>query len=507
MKTQFAFCLLFAFCLAAAIATKAQVDVNDSLALVDLYNSTNGPEWYYNDNWLTGPVKTWSGIYLSDNGQRVIEIWLFENNLTGYIPSSLGNISNLEYLYLWNNQLSGTIPMNLGNLANLKILNLTDNQLSGSVPPELGNLSNLSELASYNNQLSGNIPSELGNLSNLFGLHLNVNQLSGKIPPELGNLPSLGRLVSSDNQLSGNIPPELGNLSNLSALILNNNQLSGRVPVSFRNLSNLLELNLSNNQLTGHMRATVGKIKRTLSLQILSLSNNSFTGPIPARIRNFEHLEQLYLDHNQLSGPVPPQIGELINLKSLNLSHNRFTFDGMELVAQKFPFAKYGSQARIHVHINNHAMAVSAGGTLSNNTYTWHEKDKATNTIIAGDSIFYPSGSGAYSVKINNKVATRLTLYSDTVTYSAPSSRMVSSGVKSSPSNNSFSVYPNPAKDVFHVRTNGNASFSLLSQSGKTILTTNINKAGSINVSKLAAGDYYLKNNHTNASKKIAVIR
>ena len=71
MKTLFTFCLLFAFCINAAITTKAQVDVNDSLALVDLYNSTNGPSWTHHDNWLTGPVGSWYGIYLTDGGKRV----------------------------------------------------------------------------------------------------------------------------------------------------------------------------------------------------------------------------------------------------------------------------------------------------------------------------------------------------------------------------------------------------------------------------------------------------
>jgi hypothetical protein len=51
------FSLVFAFCLSAITTTKAQVNVNDSLALVDLYNSTAGHSWYYNDGWLTGPVK------------------------------------------------------------------------------------------------------------------------------------------------------------------------------------------------------------------------------------------------------------------------------------------------------------------------------------------------------------------------------------------------------------------------------------------------------------------
>src|SRR5690606_38381156 len=44
----------------------------DSLALVALYNSTNGPNWRVNNNWLVNPVSSWSGIAL--RGNRVSRI-------------------------------------------------------------------------------------------------------------------------------------------------------------------------------------------------------------------------------------------------------------------------------------------------------------------------------------------------------------------------------------------------------------------------------------------------
>jgi hypothetical protein len=37
-----------------------------------------------------------------------------------------------------------------------------------------------------------------------------------------------------------------------------------------------------------------------------------------------------------------------------------------------------------------------------------------------------------------------------------------------------FSLYPNPAKDILHVQTNSAASFSLINQLGKVILTTRL---------------------------------
>jgi hypothetical protein len=56
-----------------------------------------------------------------------------------------------------------------------------------------------------------------------------------------------------------------------------------------------------------------------------------------------------------------------------------------------------------------------------------------------------------------------------------------------------------------HVETNGNASFSLINQSGKILLSTDINGKGIINVSGLPVGLYYLKNNATGKVEKVVI--
>lgn len=61
-----------------------------------------------------------------------------------------------------NYQLSGNIPSNLGNLDNLKVLVMPDNKLNGIIPSELGNLSNLEILDLKNNEL--NLCPQLNNL-------------------------------------------------------------------------------------------------------------------------------------------------------------------------------------------------------------------------------------------------------------------------------------------------------------------------------------------------------
>src|SRR6266542_5797310 len=323
MKTNSILFCLIAFYANINMTANAQVNEQDSLALVDLYNSTHGVIWYDHTNWLTSkPVSTWYGITVTNT--RVTVIYMGYNNLNGSISSSFGNLVNLNYLWLSNNHLTGSIPSSIGKLANLKELDISDNQLTGSIPTSIGNLVNLEFLYLYFNQLSGSIPASIGKLLNLNNLYLN------------------------NNRLSGSIPSSIGNLVNLYFLYLNNNRLSGSIPSSLNHLSNL----------------------------------------------NWTY--------------------------GLNLSHNHSTFDGLELFAQTFPYAIYAPQKLIPVHQNSNTLSVSAGGTLSNNTYKWFRYRKTGITLIAtitGDSVFHPTQNGLYSVKVTNSIATQLKLHSDTIYY------------------------------------------------------------------------------------------
>lgn len=73
--------------------------------------------------------------------------------------------------------------------------------------------------------------------------------------------------------------------------------------------------------------------------------------------------------------------------------------------------------------------------------------------------------------------------------------------------NKEFIIYPNPAKDILHIQTNGKATFTLTDQSGKILLTKTITNKGEINVANLAVGLYYLKNNETGVVQKIIIFK
>ena len=312
-------------------------------ALVALYDSTDGDNWKYNTAWkVTNTPCSWYGVTCSDgnitqlvlsinqlsgtipselgNLLNLTELTLYRNRLSGTIPPELGKLVNLTKLALYRNILSGTIPSELGNLVNLTELTLYKNQLSGTIPSTLGNLTNLTEITLYQNKLSGTIPSTLGNLTNLTEITLHQNKLSGTIPSDLGNLITLQRLSLSENQLSGTIPTELGNLTNLQELHLYVNQLTGTIPPELGNLINLQELSLGYNQLTGNIPPELGDL---INLQELHLGGNQLNGNIPPKLDNLINLQRLSLSSNQLGGPIPTELGNLTNLQGLYLNENQ----------------------------------------------------------------------------------------------------------------------------------------------------------------------------------------
>lgn len=89
---------------------------------------------------------------------------------------SIFDKTDLVELDLSFNDLSGALPSQIGNLRNLKILNASNNKMTG-VPAEIGQLANLEVLDLSNNQLTG-LPNELANLKNLKTLNLSGNQYS-----------------------------------------------------------------------------------------------------------------------------------------------------------------------------------------------------------------------------------------------------------------------------------------------------------------------------------------
>ena len=334
-------------------------------------------------NWAADvPIGRWQGVAIGGTPLRVRYIYLDSRELTGTIPSELGNISTLRRLDLGGNRLSGEIPPEQGGLSNLELLDLGENQLTGPIPRELANLSRLKRLNLRWNELSGQIPTELGGLSDLEWLGLDVNRLTGEIPVELSGLSDLTYMKLGGNELDGSIPPEFGNLNSLTSLRLWGNQLAGEIPHSLTGLAFVKYLSFYSNaglcapidktfqtwlrdvdtvqgsscapQDSQGDKAVLAKIydatgganwydnSNWLSnrrirewhgvtndangrITGLFLAGNWLTGSIPPELGDLSNLESLHLHFNQLSGTIPTELGNLSELRWLNLGDNQLT--------------------------------------------------------------------------------------------------------------------------------------------------------------------------------------
>lgn len=95
--------------------------------------------------------------------------------LIGYVPSSIGNMTNLKELCLSNTNIS-MLPKEIGLLTKLKTLYLMQNTIT-SLPEEIGLLTKLTYLDCTFNKLTS-LPKEFEQLTQLKRLYLNNNQLS-----------------------------------------------------------------------------------------------------------------------------------------------------------------------------------------------------------------------------------------------------------------------------------------------------------------------------------------
>ncbi len=178
-------------------------------------------------------------------------------------------------------------------------------------------------------------------------------------------------------------------------------------------------LELANNGLTGGLSELYFPL-----LKIMDLSDNELTG-ILTDFDLFPLIEEIYLNNNQFFGPVP-FLGEFEELEFVDISNNRFTFEGMEELANSnIDEVIYNPQATIPVTLTGSKLEVDAGGTLTNNTYNWY-KDGEFWVSLIGDNDVLVSEDGEYFVMVRNSEVTEmgdedqeLFLRSDTITYVA----------------------------------------------------------------------------------------
>jgi hypothetical protein len=163
--------------------------------------------------WDPGNIQSWGGVLIaldiSSNQYRIVGLVYNSSLFHGELPIELTQLPELRYLGI-SGDLSGPIPSWIGDLSKLEELSLGENYFEGSIPPEIGKLKNLKRLVFYKSSISGEIPKEIGNLKNLERFVIFETGVSGSIPKELANLDLDKVSITLDkNKLSGTFPLEL----------------------------------------------------------------------------------------------------------------------------------------------------------------------------------------------------------------------------------------------------------------------------------------------------------
>lgn len=335
----------------------ASVKVLEKEALLKIYNYTVGDHWLNNKNWHRSNdpcdiTTRWFGVGCYDPcdffrdgplcyAGRITSVNLRANNLTGPLPTEIGNLLNVTFVDLSHNSLTGTIPSEFGQINNIHVLNLAHNFFSGVIPAELGYMNNngaayLTELNLGFNSLIGPVPEDLKSLIELKYLDLSNNGLTGQIPNEFSNnlddpskelfgFPKLQVLYVQRNDFGGSIPTTIGYMTNLRYLHMYENAKSGGIqgpiPPSIGMLTKLNEFHAWNNTLSGSIPEDVGNMTNLRSLRI---NQNHLSGPLPQSIGNLSHLYYLDTYANQMTGDMPDSVANLISLQYLYVQNEHY---------------------------------------------------------------------------------------------------------------------------------------------------------------------------------------
>ncbi|XP_028776956.1 receptor-like protein EIX2 [Neltuma alba] len=241
--------------------------------------------------------------------KNLVSLKLSNNNLQGFIPNGIHNLSLIEDLDLSNNLFNSSIPDWLYSLNHLKSLTLYWNNLHGTISNAIGNLTSMVTLALSFNQLEGPFPNSLSNLCNLRSVYLsnnNFNQQVSRLIEIISNCAShtLEVLSIDGSKVYGNLTAQIGIFKNLHRLSIFNSSIQGAIPISLGNLTSLRYLRVQGNKFDGNPFDVLQSLSE---LEYLDISDNLFCGIVNKdHLANFAKLNWFIVLGNKLTLKVDP---------------------------------------------------------------------------------------------------------------------------------------------------------------------------------------------------------
>lgn len=193
------------------------------------------------------------------------------------LPPQFAAMTNLEKLRLSYNVFEGELDSEapvLGSMSKLTHLEMESNYFSGTMPSAIGNMDQLTYLYMRRNNMLFNLDFMKNGLRDLFAMWLDGNYVTGTIPTEIGLMSSLASFSIANTTLRGTIPYEIGNLDQLRRLWLFGNQLTGNIPQALNKLELLEVVELHGNNLVGDMPEGVCSSVRNSDYEYKSLTSD-----------------------------------------------------------------------------------------------------------------------------------------------------------------------------------------------------------------------------------------
>ncbi|CAH1424049.1 unnamed protein product [Lactuca virosa] len=205
------------------IFVQSQSSANDAVVMQALKSNLSPPKSL---DWSDPNPCKWQQIQCSRDN-RVTRIQAGNQNLKGYLPQTLNNLTELQVLEFQNNQLTGSLP-SLAGLTQLQNLLLSYNSLT-SIPTDFFDV-----FSATSANITGKIPDFFGGdaFAGLTTLHLSFNYLEGGLPSSFSGSSIQSLWLNGQNsrsKLNGTLQV-LQNMTQLTEVWLHGNLFSGPVP-------------------------------------------------------------------------------------------------------------------------------------------------------------------------------------------------------------------------------------------------------------------------------------
>ena len=407
-----------------------QLRVQDSLALVSIYENTGGDDWTGSSGWMTTNLDLWDKIILTD--KRVSTLNLSSNNLTGNFPTISEGLELVSDLNLSSNELEEV--GDISRMAALQTVDVSNNRLqfgslegiltvsSGAVyAPQKTVLDKVRTLEEVGTTYS--VDRTVTGSSNTYTWIKNggnIAETSASFDVDISSFEQDGTYVARvTNDL-------------VDGLTLTTEPVILRVSSLARDSASLMAvyeaLDGPNSTLSDWPNLPVAEWPEISLINsrvtAINLSEADLNGELPEDIVDVAGIITADLSGNDITG-IPDLNGYFPNMTLMDLSGNRLMFDDLEPNAGVTTL-DYSDQQRFGVAVND-TIHVGSLVDLSQdvagnfNQYQWFfSNDKVTDQAMGGlvsstlilDSINY-SNMGQYELRVINSAVPNLILRSE----------------------------------------------------------------------------------------------